>query len=109
MPVGTSIRPRDLRELNDKVLKTIPGKEEYLILEYVQSHLGIRGHAVYDQARENIKDVNLSATKCIIFLLGGQFKVGEELVTERGIGYTVENENMIQLQRYTIVVIIDQV
>lgn len=53
--------------------------------------------------------MNLSATKCIIFLLGGQFKVGEELVTERGIGYTVENENMIQLQRYTIVVIIDQV
>ena len=42
-----------------------------------------------------------------MFLIGGRFKVGEEEVTERGEGHLVEDEKTIQLQRYTVVVVID--
>jgi hypothetical protein len=57
---------------------------------------------------ETTKDVQLTATKCIVFLIGGKFKVGEKEATERGVGHLVEGEERIQLQSYTIVVIIDQ-
>jgi len=107
MPVTKSVRPKHQKELNKKILATKPG-EENIILEDVQSHLDKRGHAIYQQTEQDIADVNLTATKCIIFLIGGKFKVGEELVAVRGEGYLVENEKIIQLQRYTVVVIIDQ-
>jgi hypothetical protein len=54
------------------------------------------------------QDVMLPAPKCIVFLIGGKFKVGEKEETNRGVGHVVENEDSIQLQSYTIVVIIDQ-
>jgi hypothetical protein len=57
---------------------------------------------------EDAVDVALTAAKCIVFLIGGKFKVGEKVETVRGQGYIVENEKTIELQRYTIVVIIDQ-
>ena len=57
---------------------------------------------------DTTKDVSLMAKKCIVFLIGGKFKVGEEEATIRGVGHLVENEDKIQLQTYTIVVIIDQ-
>jgi len=109
MPVTVpGIIPKQQKELNDKINATIPGVEEYIILADVQSHLGRRGHAVYQQTQQDIADVHLTATKCIIFLIGGKFKVGEKLVTGLGEGYLVENEKTIQLQTYTVVVIIDQ-
>jgi hypothetical protein len=46
--------------------------------------------------------------KCVVFLIGGVFEVGEERCTVQGIGYLVEGEAKIQLHKNTIVVIIDQ-
>jgi hypothetical protein len=57
---------------------------------------------------DTVKDVPLTAKKCIVFLIGGKFKVGDDTATIRGVGHPVENEEKIQLQTYTIVVIIDQ-
>lgn len=50
----------------------------------------------------------LTASKYIIFLIGGQFKVGDSDIVTQGVGYLVADEEKIQLQPKTIVVIIDQ-
>jgi hypothetical protein len=44
--------------------------------------------------------------KCIVFLVHGKFKVGEDELSQRGLGYPVEKEKTIQLQPSTGVVII---
>lgn len=123
MPITKSIIPEDRMALNKKILATKPG-EEGIILRDVKAHvndrykyegimpnyrqLEIQGHAIYHQAQDNVADVALMTTKCMVFLVGGKFKVGEELVTVPGEGYMVESEKTIQLQRYTVVVIIEQ-
>lgn len=43
-----------------------------------------------------------------MFLIGGRFKAGSEEYSERGEGYLVEDEETIELQRLTVVVIMDE-
>ena len=63
---------------------------------------------IYTHSVKSEKDVPLTAKKCIVFRIGGKFKVGREEATLRGVGHLVENEEKIQLQPYTIVVVINQ-
>ena len=57
---------------------------------------------------DTTKDVSLTAKKCIIFLIRGKFKISEQEETNYRVGHLVENKDKIQLQTYTIVVIINQ-
>jgi len=107
MPITETILPYDQMELNKKILATKPG-EENIILDDVQTHLKKKGYAVYQQSEDEIIDVELRSAKCTVFLIGGEFKVGDEDVAGQGEGYLVENEKTIQLQKYTVVVIIDE-
>ena len=52
--------------------------------------------------------MTLTAKECIVFLIGGKFKSGGVEVNIRGLGHLLENETNIQLQSWTIVVIIDR-
>ena len=67
-----------------------------------------RGPASYQQTEEGFRDVPLTAAKCIVFLIRGNFKVGGDITSRGGEGHLVENEGTIQLQSYTAVVIINQ-
>lgn len=49
----------------------------------------------------------LTASKSIIFLIGGKFKVRDADIVTQGVGYLVDKEK-IQLQPKTIIIIIDQ-
>lgn len=53
-------------------------------------------------------EVALTAIRCTVFLIGGRFKAGGEEYSEHGEGYLVEDEETIELQRLTVVVIIDK-
>jgi len=108
MPVTPSfLKPKNPRELNDKILNTPPG-EEHLIPEYVKTHLKEKGHAIYKHTAASPVDVSLTSAECIVFLIGGKFMVGGEEVSKRGHGHLLENEETIQLQGWSIVVIIDR-
>jgi len=107
MPVIESIKPQNRKDLERKIKATKPG-EESTILEDVQTHLEKWGSASYRQTEEGTRDVDLTASKCIIFLITGEFKVGEVEITTAGEGHVVENETKIQLQPYTAVAIINQ-
>lgn len=105
MPVTDKFIPKESEALKEKIRSN---PEDPSIPEQVKAHLEKSGHAVYAYSLRNPKDVQLSSVKCIIFLIGGVFEVGEERCTIQGIGYLVEKEAEIQLQKNTIVVIIDQ-
>jgi hypothetical protein len=66
------------------------------------------GSASYQQTEETSRDVSLTATQCIVFLIIGTFEVGGEIVTRGGEGHQVEDEETIKLHSYTAVVIINQ-
>jgi hypothetical protein len=70
--------------------------------------LGKQGSARYRATEEYTSDVDLTANKCIIFLITGKFQVGGVEITTAGKGHLVEDETTIQLQVYTAVAIIDQ-
>ena len=123
MPVKESIKPKDPKDLRQKIVSTKPGQEK-TILQDVQTHvsigqksprifadyvqLGKRGSASYQQTEEGTRDVELMASKCIIFLITGEFQVRGIDITTAGEGHIVEDESTIQLQPYTAVAIINQ-
>lgn len=53
-------------------------------------------------------DVELPSAKCIVFLLIGAFKVGEDDKKEAGMGYLIHDEKTIQLQGGTVVAMMNQ-
>jgi len=121
MPVGKPIKPQKPKDLRAKILATQPGQEG-TILRDVQSHLNKHGLASYQQTTTEKRDVYLTATSCIIFLIRGKFEYGWQTskdehgvehripgkeVDEVGLGHPVQGEACIQLHEYTVVVIID--
>ena len=84
--------------------------------------LNKRGVASYQQTTTAKRDVLLTATSCIIFLIMGKFeygwktstdehgvehRVGGQEVNAVGLGHPVQNETYIQLHENTVVAIID--
>jgi hypothetical protein len=64
------------------------------------------GYGSWYKSEKETLDVSLLGMKCIVFLVHGKFKVGEDELSQRGLGYPVEKEKTIQLQPSTGVVII---
>jgi hypothetical protein len=123
MPVTNSFRPKRQKELVKKLKENKPGQEAQLLID-VKSHvsnrlkymviftnhkqLELHGSAVYRQSPDGATDVNLTAKKSIVFLITGQFKVGEKDDYEKGQAHVVEDEETIQLEQGAAAVIIDQ-
>jgi len=120
MPIIGSFDPENLSELKEKLIATNdkPDQEEY-ICEQVQAHLDKFGVPAYDQAITKIKDAPLTARKCIVFLIKGEFLVGTPSsktdggdtswtsVSTEWQAQLVENESTLRLQKNTAVVIIE--
>ncbi|KFY28423.1 hypothetical protein V493_02939 [Pseudogymnoascus sp. VKM F-4281 (FW-2241)] len=109
MPVSKSpITPQESTELRSKILATKPGKEGLnVIFTQVKAHLGQSGFATYEQTIEDTREVPLTTPKCIVFLIRGAFKVGEDKIDGDGLGHVVEKEKSLQLLENTAVVIIN--
>lgn len=105
MPVRGSVRPKDVEDLNKKLLAA---NDDSSILKAVQDHFRINGNAsLYSTTKDvkDVKDVNITE-RCIVFLLRGSFKVGGEEVSQEGEGHFVENESIVDLQGDSAIVTI---
>ena len=62
---------------------------------------------VYQQSPYGAREGKLTAEKCVVFLIRGQFKVGGRNDYEKGQAQVVEDEKTIQLEQGAAVVIIN--
>jgi hypothetical protein len=125
MPVKKSFKPSNRKELQQKIRATEPGEERAVVIpQYVQEHVSNRkelpriytncaqleetGLARYEYTVERTRDVELMASKCIVFLIAGKFHVGDVMDLKAGEAHQLQDETTIQLQAYTAVVIIKQ-
>lgn len=107
MPVQNPIIPADSKDLYAKILPTKRNEEgNSTVVAEIKAHLGKSGHATYEQTIDDTREVGL-ATKCIVFLIRGTFEIGSDIVSKNGVGYPVDDEKILRLQRRTAVVIIN--
>ncbi|KFY96890.1 hypothetical protein V498_02401 [Pseudogymnoascus sp. VKM F-4517 (FW-2822)] len=112
MPVKDPVKPRDGGKLYARLL-AIDSEEGnsrdgvHAVMAEVKSHLNQSGHASFHKTKENeMRQVALTTSKCIVFLIKGTFKAGEVTIDANGLGHPVEDEGFIKLEEKTHVVII---
>jgi hypothetical protein len=66
--------------------------------------LGVAGKAEYVET--DIEKTVAITTPCLVFLIFGKFKAGEQMCEKRYLAYHITNEDDIQMEAYSVVVII---
>ena len=64
------------------------------------------GYAYHEQTEDEAMDVELTTSRCTVFLLTGGIELGRRSFDQRGMGYLAEDEEVPSLQSNTSVVII---
>jgi hypothetical protein len=103
MPVSETKRPKDAEALHNRIRGPSKGEIEAAVLE----SLGVAGDARYIET-DRERSLPITAP-CLVFLVLGSFKTGDQECDKRYLAYHITDENTILLGAYSVVVVIQVV